>query len=548
MNLNTKISEIKKVGKTLEKKLNNEGLTKIEKNVLNEIRQFLSEDIPMSFDPEEVGGARPSRGIQSKIERGQTPLSQLGLTQEQVDFFTSEAFKSSIKKMESLLGNYSGIERDLTSVNRNLKRDAQTAFLSLYTLVRELLNELTSLQYQYQTELEEIATESVEKAMGIDRSFFDKKLKLDGKFSGVLSKLEGMKERVENVSEDEILKKFANIDKEKKEKLEQLKKDFEEMGADFDESKAKEAIDSTFKMSDETKKEAKKEFSDEVSRRMIINLFRRGMSIYYDNAYEICKDKILALPDGERLLQLSNIIQPIMVHLNWLYSDVGSMGHSGGPQIGQIQVVPPSQSSDQSEDDEEENEDPEKEFKQPNQEPNKPKSEGPFIIKARAMTFPLIVHELIKGVIMFFTSAGGADNEKGQLAKKQATSLETEAYDLTYSEKFYEEFYNVFKEIVPDVQEQRDLTPFVLKFISEEKYEKLLEFTKSLFTLGLSSDFAKNYIKDLVEKSRKLMKTMGQNPSYLEKKQYKSSEPPKKDNEEEEDNWDEDMNWLDDEN
>jgi hypothetical protein len=544
MNLNTKISEIKKVGKTLEKKLNNEGLTKIEKNVLNEIRQFLSEDVPMSFDPEEVGGARPSREVQSKIEGGKTPLSQLGLTQEQVDFFTSEAFKSSIKKMESLLGNYSGVERSLSTANRNLKKDAQTAFSSLYSLVGELLNELTSLQYQYQTELEEIATESVEKAMGIDRVFFDKKLKLDGKFSGFLSKLEGMKNRVENVSEDEILKKFADIDKEKKEKLEQLKKDFEEMGADFDESKAKEAIDSTFKMSDETKKEAKKEFSDEVSRRMIINLFRRGMSIYYDNAYEICKDKILALPDGERLLQISNIIQPIMVHLYWLFSDIGSIGSSGGGQIGQIQVVPPSQSSSQSEDDEEEDEQPEI--------PQKPKQlqqpQGPFVIRARAMTFPLIVHELIKGVIMFFTSAGGADNEKGQLAKKQATSLETEAYDLTYSEKFYEEFYNVFKEIVPDVQEQRDLTPFVLKFISEEKYEKLLEFTKSLFTLGLYSDFAKNYIKDLVEKSRKLMKTMGQNPSYLEKKQYKSSEPPKKDNEEEEDNWDEDMNWLDDEN
>jgi hypothetical protein len=547
MNLNTKISEIKKVGKTLEKKLNNEGLTKIEKNVLNEIRQFLSEDVPMSFDPEEVGGARPSRGVQSKIEGGKTPLSQLGLTQEQVDFFTSEAFKSSIKKMESLLGNYSGVERSLSTANRNLKKDAQTAFSSLYSLVGELLNELTSLQYQYQTELEEIATEAVEKAMGIDRAFFDKKLKLDGKFSGFLSKLEGMKNRVENVSEDEILKKFADIDKEKKEKLEQLKKDFEEMGADFDESKAKEAIDSTFKMSDETKKEAKKEFSDEVSRRMIINLFRRGMSIYYDNAYEICKDKILALPDGERLLQISNIIQPIMVHLYWLFSDIGSIGSSGGGQIGQIQVVPPSQPSSQNDDEDESSLPNDKEDKKPETPQGSQQPQGPFVIRARAMTFPLIVHELIKGVIMFFTSAGGTDNEKGQLAKKQATSLETEAYDLTYSEKFYEEFYNLFKEIVPDVQEQRDLTPFVLKFISEEKYEKLLELTKSLFTLGLSSDFAKSYIESLVEKSRKLMKTMGQNPSYLEKKQYKSPEPPKKDDEEE-DNWDEDMSWLDDEN
>lgn len=545
MKLNKKIEEIKRVGSLLENKLTTEGLTKKEKTVLNEIRKFISEDMPMSFDPEDIGGARPSRGIQRKIEGGQTPLSRIGLTQAQVDFFTSQAFKDSVKKLELLFGEYSGIDRSLTTANRNLKKDSEIAFSSLYSLVGQLLNELISLQSQYKTELEEIATESVEKVMGIDRSFFSKKLTLDGKFTqGFLRKLEGMRNRIENVSDEEVYKQFSNVDEEKKEKLEQLKKDFEEMGADFDESKAAEAIDSTFVMSDESKQKAKQQFSDEVSRRMIINMFRRGMSIYYDNAYEICKEKILSLPDGERILQLSNVIQPVMVHLYWLFPDIGSVGSSGGGQIGQIQVKPPKQTDSGSEGEEEEKT-PEQPQQQKSEQPQQQKPSGPFVIEARAMTFPLIVHELIKGVIMFFTSAGGPEGKKGQLVKKTATSLETEAYDLTYSEKFYEEFYKIFKQIVPDTQEQRDLTPFLLKFISEENYNNLLELTKSLFTLGLSnSDFAKNYITKLVEKSRKLMKAMEQNPSYKEKKQYKS--PEQKQDEDGDDNWDSEMSWAED--
>ena len=387
-----------------------------------------------------------------------------------------------------------------------------------------LLQELIQLQNRNRVELEEIANESVEKAMGIDREFFAKKLQLDGKFTeGFLRKLQGMRDRVENISDEEIMKKFGDVDEEKKEKLEQMRDDFESMGVEFDEEKAKEAIESSFVMSPETAEKAKAAFSDEVSRRMIINLFRRGMALYYANAYDICSDKIEELPDGERILQLSNILQPIMLHMYWLFPDIGNMASTGGGQIGQIEVKPPSGQQpqggggDDEEDDEEETpQPPQRQETQPSGASN---TSGPFTIRARAMTLPLLVHELVKGVIMFFTSAGGEKSEKGVLAKKQASSLEIEAYDLVYGEKFFLEFYKEFNKIVSDKQEQRDLTPFVLKYLSEEKYETLVELAKSLFTLGLSdADYANNYITNLVEKSKKLQKQMEKNPSYMKKK------------------------------
>ena len=126
---------------------------------------------------------------------------------------------------------------------------------------------------------------------------------------------------------------------------------------------------------------------------------------------------------------------------------------------------------------------------------------------------------------MFFTSAGGKGSpEQRQLAKKASTSLETEAYDLVYSEKFYIEFYKVYNKIVSDVNEQREITPFLLKFLSEETKDNLFKLTKSLFTLGLEDpDYAENHIGSLVKKARNLRKKMEQNPSYMKKKEYGTS-------------------------
>ena len=525
MSLNYRIEKILKVKNNLNKKMISEGLTKKEKTLLDNINT-ITEDA-MSFDPEQIGGARPSRALQSKIEKGELPLSKFGLTQAQVDFFTSQAFKDSVNRLEELLGRSSGISRSLTLANRNLKSDARTAFSTLMSVVGELMSELVSLQMSNKEELEQIATESVEKAMGIDREFFDKKLKLDGKFTtGFLSKLKGMKNKIEKISDEDIAKKFADIDAEKQQKIEDLRRDIESAGVEPDEEKIKQAVESTFQISPQTMEKAKQEFSDEVSRRMIINMFRRGMSLYYAKAYDICEDKIKELPDGERIIELSNVIQPIMLHMYWLYDDIGGIGGGGGGHIGQIQVKPPQGGSSEGSDDESCDDDDEScKGTRPVPEIPNQKSSGPFIIQARAATLPLLVHELVKGVIMFFTSAGGKGSpEQRQLAKKASTSLETEAYDLVYSEKFYIEFYKVYKKIVTDVNEQREITPFLLKFLSEETKDNLFKLTKSLFTLGLEDpDYAEKYIESLVKKAKNLRKKMEQNPSYMKKKEYGTS-------------------------
>ena len=115
-----------------------------QKRLINKLKGLLNEAPPMSFGPE-VGGGRPASNLQGKIERGELPLSKFGLTQAQVDFFTSQAFKESIVNLERLFNRYSGIDRRLVSGNQYLKRDAETAFRGLYGLVGMLLQELIQL-------------------------------------------------------------------------------------------------------------------------------------------------------------------------------------------------------------------------------------------------------------------------------------------------------------------------------------------------------------------------------------------------------------------
>jgi hypothetical protein len=542
MSLNQKLSYLKKSQSNLKNKLLSEGLTKSEMRLLNEISSLINE-APISYGPE-VGGARMSPNLQGKIERGEIPsLSSMGLNQAQVDFFTSEAFKFSVKRLEELL-NEKGVNLGgLNANNINLKRDAMTAFGTMMRAVGKLMSELQTLQYNNKEELEEIAVESVEKVMGIDREFYQGMLKLDGELTyGFLSKLPGMKAKTKQFSDKEILDAFADIDSEKVKKLEALKQDFESMGVEFDEEKAKQAIESTFEVSPETLKKAKEEFSDIVKNRMIINLFRRGMALNFSDAYKVCEDKIRELPDGDRILEISNVLQAIMLHMYWLFPDIGGVGTSGSGQIGQVEVLSPEEAGESGGGNEFDDDD---EFDDdfgddtPSEESD---FGGAFVVRAKASTLPLLVHELVKGVIMFFTSAGGSSDEgKLALAKKASTSLEIEAYDLTFSEPFFLRFYQKFERMVPDENERRDLTPFVLKYFSEAddnpdaiEKGKLQRLSRSLVTSGLEDgDFVDDFIEDIIAQAREAKEGVEEEFPEYKKKKYENPEDE-----------DDDLSWV----
>jgi hypothetical protein len=97
-----------------------------------------------------------------------------------------------------------------------------------------------------------------------------------------------------------------------------------------------------------------------------------------------------------------------MEHLYWVYPDMESMAGSGGGQMGQSEV-----------DDE----------------------TDPPTVKARAGTFPLLVHELVKGVYEVFGTHGLPDDPKqAEMIMGAEDTLPAEIWDSRLGPIFWEKF------------------------------------------------------------------------------------------------------------
>ena len=112
------------------------------------------------------------------------------------------------------------------------------------------------------------------------------------------------------------------------------------------------------------------------------------------------------------LLNHYGVTQALMEHLYWLYPDMEGMAGSGGGQMGQSEV-----------DDE----------------------TDPPTVKARAMTFPLLVHELVKGVYEVFGTHGLPDDPKqAEMVLGAEDTLPAEIWDSRLGPIFWEKFLEAY--------------------------------------------------------------------------------------------------------
>jgi hypothetical protein len=109
-----------------------------------------------------------------------------------------------------------------------------------------------------------------------------------------------------------------------------------------------------------------------------------------------------------RLMDLYTTSQALMEHAYWLYPDMENMAGGGGGQMGQSEV------------DEE---------------------TDPPTVKAKAVTFPLLVHELVKGVYEIFGTHGLPDDPKQQeMILNAEDTLPAEIWDSRLGPIFWEKF------------------------------------------------------------------------------------------------------------
>jgi len=147
-------------------------------------------------------------------------------------------------------------------------------------------------------------------------------------------------------------------------------------------------------------------FNLEREKRRFINSLIQGAAFKGGHMYNLVKNEINDI--NPQLMNLYAVTQSLMEHAYWIFPNMEGMAGGGGGQMGQSEV------------DEE---------------------TDPPTVKAKAVTFPLLVHELVKGVYEIFGSHGLPDDPRQQeMILNVEDTLPSEIWDSRLGPVFWEKF------------------------------------------------------------------------------------------------------------
>jgi hypothetical protein len=148
------------------------------------------------------------------------------------------------------------------------------------------------------------------------------------------------------------------------------------------------------------------EFDLERSKRRFINSLIQGAAFKGGHMFNLVRNELNDI--NPQLMDLYAVTQSLMEHAYWIYPDMEGMAGGGGGQMGQSEV------------DEE---------------------TDPPTVKAKAVTFPLLIHEMVKGVYEIFGTHGLPDDPKQQeMILNAEDTLPAEIWDSRLGPIFWEKF------------------------------------------------------------------------------------------------------------
>jgi hypothetical protein len=151
-------------------------------------------------------------------------------------------------------------------------------------------------------------------------------------------------------------------------------------------------------------------FNLERAKRRFINSLIQGAAFKGGHMYNLVRSEINDI--NPQLMNLYAVTQSLMEHAYWIFPDMEGMAGGGGGQMGQSEV------------DEE---------------------TDPPTVKAKAVTFPLLVHELVKGVYEVFGTHGLPDDPRQQeMILNAEDTLPAEIWDSRLGPIFWEKFVQTY--------------------------------------------------------------------------------------------------------
>jgi len=212
-----------------------------------------------------------------------------------------------------------------------------------------------------------------------------------------------------------------------------------------------EDVEEAFKEGEEHQEEMEdfmdsmEKFNLEKAKRRMINSLVQGAAFKGGHMYTLVSDEINRLDPN--ILNLYGVTQSLMEHLYWLYPDMEGMAGGGGGQMGQSESDPET---------------------------------DPPTIKAKAFTFPLLVHEIVKGIYSLYGDQGlPNDPVQRSMVVGAEDTLPSEIWDSRLGPIFYEKF----RESWPDKlyeDDQRHLQQYLFMKLSQLEAKDFIVLAKAI--------------------------------------------------------------------
>jgi len=194
--------------------------------------------------------------------------------------------------------------------------------------------------------------------------------------------------------------------------------------------------------------DAMDKFNLEKAKRRFINSLIQGASKKGHYMFELVRNELNRL--NPNLVNLYGVTQSLMDHLYWLTPDMENMVAGGGGQAGQSEF----------ETDEE---------------------TGIPTVKAKGLTFPILIHELIKGVYEVFGTHGLPDDPRqAEMVIAAEDTLPAEVWDMRLGPIFWEKFMQAHPAELFE-EEQKYLQHYLFMRFSKLEPEEFFELSKQIF-------------------------------------------------------------------
>ena len=266
------------------------------------------------------------------------------------------------------------------------------------------------------------------------------------------------------------------------------------------EEPSEEEVEDAFKESEEHQEEMEdfmdsmEKFNLEKAKRRMINSLVQGAAFKGGHMYVLVSNEINRL--SPELLNLYGVTQSLMEHLYWLYPDMEGMAGSGGGQMGQSEADPET---------------------------------DPPTIHAKGFTFPLLVHEIVKGIYSLYGDQGlPNDPVQRSMVVGAEDTLPSEVWDSRLGPIFWEKFRDAWPDKLYE-EDQRHLQQYLFMRLSQLEAKDFINLAKAI-------------LEDKPEAKRVLDRMVNEIVDILKKHEYES----KMSDEDNDDDYGDDFDDLDD--